>query len=106
MNRIVPLIAALALAAPGAAATYSARPATAPTAKRIVAKDVVWSCAAESCSGRTDSSRPVVLCQALARQAGRIEAFAANGVALASEELAKCNSAAKAPTGPALAKAE
>lgn len=96
MPRPVPFLAAIAaISAPAAAANYTATLAT-PESGRIVARDINWTCSAEGCQGATAESRPAVLCQALAKQTGRIENFMVDGRALSEPELAKCNSAAKA----------
>jgi hypothetical protein len=94
--------AAIFAAAPAAAATYSAK-LSSPASGHIVARDMNWACAGESCQGATDESRPVVLCQALAKQAGKVESFAVDGRAFGSAELDKCNAAAKPQAGKALA---
>ena len=95
------LTAAVLAMSPAAAATYSAKPA-APTAERFVARDINWTCAAGTCSGATAESRPAVLCQALAKHAGRIDSFAVDGRAFSAAELDKCNTAAKATPNTAL----
>ena len=94
--------AAIFAAAPAAAATYSAK-LSSPASGHIVARDMNWACAGESCQGATDESRPVVLCQALAKQAGKVESFAVDGRAFGSAELDKCNAGAKPQAGKALA---
>ena len=95
--------ATLLLPAAASAATYAAKPAVAVDAKRIVVRDIRWACAPAGCTGATEESRPLVLCQGLAKQAGRIDSFLVNGRALAPTDLAKCNSVARAATGQALA---
>ena len=47
-----------------------------------------------------------MICQGLAKKVGKLDAFTADGRALAADELAKCNALAKAGTtdGTALAK--
>ena len=87
--------AAFVAAAPAAAANYSARLAR-PAAGHIVARDINWACAGAACQGATDESRPPVLCQALVKQAGRVESFAVDGHAFSDAELGKCNASAKA----------
>ena len=99
MTRFAALIAASALfAAPALGANYSAKPLAAPTAAKIAGKDIGWSCSAGQCKGATDASRPLVICQDLAKRAGRLENFLADGRALGSADLEKCNSRAAAPT--------
>jgi len=96
-------LSAVALAAaPAAAATYSAKPAN-PTTERFIARDISWNCGPAACQGASDESRPAVLCQGLAKHAGRIESFLVDGRAFSPAELDKCNSAAKAGANPALA---
>lgn len=87
--------AAALLLAPAFAGTYSAKPAVAPTARHIVGRDISWVCGTNACQGSTDQSRPIILCQDLAKRAGRLESFVANGRALSATELDKCNSAVR-----------
>ena len=105
MNRVAAFIAVAALAAPAVAGTYSAKPVAAPAAAKIIGKDISWTCTDGSCRGSTEASRPVIICEDLAKRAGRIESFAADGKQLSAEQLAKCNSAANDGDVPALAKA-
>ena len=94
---------AIALAAaPAAAASYSAT-LTQPLTSKFIARDIVWSCGPAACQGATDESRPAVLCQGLAKRAGRIDTFLVNGRALAGPDLDKCNASAKAAPAQALA---
>ena len=90
-------LGAALLAAPLAvsAATYSARPIAPVAAKRIIASDISWTCAPEACRGSTQNSRPIVLCQGLAKKAGRLESFIVDGRALPVADLDKCNLAAR-----------
>ena len=68
------ILAAIAtgLAAPAAAASYSAKLAS-PATSKIIARDIVWNCGPAACQGATNESRPVVLCQSLAKRAGRVD---------------------------------
>ena len=94
--------AAGAIAAPATAASYSAKLA-APTTGRFIARDIVWACGADACQGSTQESRPAVLCQSLAKRAGKVDSFIVDGRAFTAAELDKCNVAAKAESGKALA---
>ena len=87
------LIAALA-AGPALATSYSAKPA-APVGAKVVAKQLVWSCGAGACRGTTGDSRPVIVCQSLARKVGRLDSFAADGRAFTAAELERCNASAR-----------
>ena len=103
MFRSVSLILGLALvAAPAAAANYAAT-LTTPTSGRFVARNIIWNCGAAACQGATNESRPAVLCQSLAKSAGRIESFLVNGRSFTPAELERCNASAKAGTDKALA---
>jgi hypothetical protein len=94
---------ALALtAASAAASSYSANP-TVPASGRFITRDIVWNCGPAACQGATDESRPLVLCQSLAKRAGRLDSFIADGRALSAAELDRCNASAKAPQTSALA---
>ena len=96
------LFALAALAAPAAGADYSAKLATALDG-HVVARELNWTCAGGNCQGRTNESRPVVLCEALAKHAGKVESFLVDGRELAEAELAKCNASAKTDNVRALA---
>src|SRR5438046_10747427 len=96
------LSAVLFASAPAGAATYSAA-LTQPTSGRFIARDIVWNCGPAACQGATEESRPVVLCQSLAKRAGRIESFLVDGRAFTAAELGQCNASAKTQPAQALA---
>jgi hypothetical protein len=103
MLRALVILSTLGLAsASAAAATYSAKPVV-PTTERIIARDIVWNCGSAACQGSTDDSRPVVLCQSLAKKAGKIESFTVDGRVLGASELEKCNTAARTLPSSAMA---
>lgn len=97
MVRSAFLIALAAAAAPATAASYSATLET-PATGRFIARDIVWSCGAAACQGATDESRPAVLCQSLAKRAGRVQSFIVDGRAFGAAELERCNAAARSGT--------
>ena len=95
MFRPLMAIAAAALAAsPSVAATYSAK-LIVPSTKRIIARDIIWNCGPAACQGATDESRPAVLCQSLAKRAGRVDSFIVDGQAFGPAALDRCNTAAR-----------
>ena len=95
MNRAAAFIAAASfLAAPAVAATYSAKPAAAPASAKIIGKDISWAREGDSYRGSTDTGRPLVICQDLAKRAGRLQSFITEGRALSAAELDKCNAKA------------
>jgi hypothetical protein len=106
MRRMLMLMSALSLAAPASAATYAGKPAAAADEAKFVARSIVWTLANGSYRGQTEESRPLVLCQSLAKRAGRLESFTVNGKAIAEADLAKCNAAAPNAPPPALAEAD
>ena len=96
MFRPIYALSVLALtAAPAFGATYSAK-LSAPSDGRIIARDISWTCGVDGCRGSTEESRPQILCQGLAKRAGRLDSFSANGRAFGAAELAQCNASAKA----------
>ena len=104
MTRFAVLFTAAAvLTAPAMAGSYSAKPLTAPATTKIIGKDISWVCGPDACQGSTDASRPLVLCQDLAKRAGRLQSFTADGRALSAAELDKCNASAKDGAPKALA---
>ena len=88
--------------APAVAANYSAK-LSVPTSERFIARDIVWSCGPAACRGATDESRPTVLCQSLAKRAGRVDSFLVDGRAFSQAELDRCNASAKASPTQSLA---
>jgi hypothetical protein len=106
MTRFALLFAAATLASsPAVAGSYSAQPVATPAKSKIVGRDIAWTCGPEACRGSTDSSRPILLCQDLAKRAGRIASFVADGRALSAAELDKCNASARAGAPAAVASA-
>ena len=95
MTRFAALLTLAVVAAPASAGTYAAKPAVAPGEARIIARDIAWNFAGGIFTGRTDESRPMVLCQGLAKRAGRLDSFTADGRAFTAADLAKCNASAK-----------
>ena len=102
MFRSVLALSALVTATAAGAAAYSAKPVTAASG-RLITRDIVWRCGPHACQGSSDESRPAVLCQSLAKRAGRIESFLVDGRAFSSAELDRCNASAKSQPAKALA---
>ena len=103
MTRFAPTFLALAVAAaPAAASNYSAT-LESPLTGRVIARDISWNCGPAACQGSTLESRPVVLCESLAKRAGRIGSFLVDGRAFTPAELDRCNASAKPETLKALA---
>lgn len=105
MSRALAFLATLAVAAPAAAATYSGKPVSPAQEAKFVSRDIIWTQVGASYQGKTNESRPLVLCQSLAKRAGRLESFSVNGRAIADADLAKCNAAAPGTSDGAIAEA-
>lgn len=73
-------------------AYYRAELASPAPEARFVARDVVWACKGASCIAGQGTSRPLIMCSALAKAAGPVTSFVAGGKALEADELARCNS--------------
>jgi carboxylesterase type B len=102
MLRPVLALSALLAATSAGAASYSAT-LSAPASGRLIARDIVWNCGPAACQGSTEESRPLVLCQSLAKRAGRIDSFIVNGRAFTGADLERCNASAKREPASALA---
>ncbi|WP_447765888.1 CC_3452 family protein [Sphingopyxis panaciterrae] len=91
------LVGGLAFASSAASAAggayYRAELASPAPKARFVARDVVWICDGASCVAGRGTSRPAIMCSTLAKQAGSVSAFTANGKAFDADELARCNGA-------------
>ena len=90
-------IAGLACWSPAATAAggtyYRAELANPAPEARFVARDVVWACKDASCIAGQGTSRPLIMCSALAKKAGPVTSFTAGGKALEADDLARCNAA-------------
>ncbi|HET7604555.1 MAG TPA: hypothetical protein VFK28_00615 [Sphingomicrobium sp.] len=103
MIRSATFLLGIAVAAgPAVASNYSATLAT-PTSGRMIVRDISWNCGAAACQGATDESRPLVLCQSLAKRAGHVDRFLVDGRAFTPAELERCNASAKPAPNKALA---
>ena len=102
LRAIIAGAAVAGLPASAAAASYSAT-LVKPTSERFIARDITWKCGPAACQGATEESRPLVLCQSLAKRAGPVAGFTVDGRALPAGDLDRCNSAAKLAPAQAMA---
>jgi len=58
---------------------------------RAVAGGVAWFCKGNICVAERGKSRPVRMCQSLARELGPVAEFKVDGEALEAEQLSTCN---------------
>ncbi|HEU5482183.1 MAG TPA: hypothetical protein VFU80_03690 [Sphingomicrobium sp.] len=108
LRSLLALSAFALVTTPAAAATYRAKPVAPVSESRIVARDVLWTCGAVSCVGSTQTGRPLVVCQSLAKKTGELASFTVEGRPIAAAELDRCNASAgatKASDSSALANA-
>jgi hypothetical protein len=105
MSRALILFAALAAASSAQAATYVGKPVAPVGESKFIARDIIWANAGGTYQGRTNESRPLVLCQSLAKRTGRLESFTVDGHAFADVDLAKCNAVAPGASDAATAEA-
>lgn len=94
MTRTASFLAALMIAAPAYAGSYIATPAANGHPAKVVTRDVAWKLQGNAFVARTDLSRPIVLCQGLAKKVGPLASFVADGRPMSAVELAKCNGSA------------
>jgi hypothetical protein len=85
------------LSAPAlAAGPFQAETNAPPAQERFVARDSIWRCSGSVCvSTNRTSTRPAVVCAALARQAGALKSFSTEGRAFDAAELQSCNARAR-----------
>lgn len=89
-------LSALAAATPALAVapTIEAR-LDAPAAQRIITRSGSWACQEDGCITRNAESRPAIMCELLAKEAGTIAAFSVDGAAFDEKRLSKCNKKAR-----------
>ena len=79
-----------------AAGPFQAEPQAPPAQQRFVARDSIWRCGEAGCvSTNRTSTRPAIVCAALARQVGSLRSFSDEGRAFAAEQLENCNRSAR-----------
>jgi hypothetical protein len=60
-----------------------------------VARDTLWRCNGNECTASAATSRPAIVCAAMAREVGTLSSFTFRGEPIDAEALAKCNSRAR-----------
>jgi hypothetical protein len=97
---VLGLAGAMALAGAASAAQPSAAWLTLKTKTsrdHIVQDGAVWQCKLTVCrAAKVKTAEPAAVCKGLAGQLGELTAFSWQGAALSAEDLAACNTAAKA----------
>jgi len=86
---VIGLSPAQAVAAgPGYSATLEA---ALPAPKSEIVNSVMWKCAGATCAAPDQGSRPVLVCQKVAKKFGTVARFTAPSGELSADDLAKCN---------------
>ena len=78
-----------AAAAPAWWSAGLAKPLESP--RSAIVNSVMWKCAGDQCSAPAQDSRPLLVCQKVARKFGTVTRFVSPAGALSADELAKCN---------------
>jgi len=74
---------------------YVATPAAQPTKTSLMTHETVWRLSDTAYVADKAPEREAILCQLVARDAGKLSGFSAGGQAFDADALAKCNAHAK-----------
>ena len=77
------------------AAYYVATPVAAPARTTFIADGTVWKWNETAFTASKGSQREAIVCETIARRAGKLSAFTAAGQPFDADALAKCNARAK-----------
>ena len=89
----VTLVATPALAQSGP--FYVATPETPPARTTLMTRETVWHVSGISYVTARQPERPAILCELVARTAGRLTSFTVAGQAFDADKLARCNAAVR-----------
>ncbi len=90
------ILSLVLLSGPAFAAGFQAETNSRPSQQRFVAHDSIWRCDGTNCvSTNRTSTRPAIVCAALARQVGALRSFSTDGRAFGAGELQSCNARAR-----------
>lgn len=102
MRQLSSLVSAFAFGAAALAGTAQAAPRggsiaalAAPLAepRQEIISGVLWKCAGGQCTAASEGSRPLLVCQRVAKTFGQVARFSSPAGELSSEELSRCNGA-------------
>ncbi|MBX3563266.1 MAG: hypothetical protein KF730_01700 [Sphingomonas sp.] len=74
---------------------YSASPVTAPAKTSMITRSTVWKCADGTCVANKADARDSIVCELVAKEVGKLNAFRANGTDFDAAALEKCNAKAR-----------
>ena len=69
---------------------YRAELAQPVESKTEIVRGTAWSCKGTVCVARKSNSRPVIVCQRVAKELGDVKSFTVKGETIAEDKLAKC----------------
>lgn len=65
-----------------------------PAPRQEIVGGLLWKCAGGQCAAPADGSRPVMVCQRIARTFGTVTRFTSPAGELSGEDLSRCNTPA------------
>lgn len=71
--------------------TFSAALSAPAAARQAIVAGALWKCAGDHCAAPADGSRPLLVCQRVAKAFGPVASFTGPTGALSSADLARCN---------------
>jgi hypothetical protein len=100
MRQLLTVVSASALGLVGFAGTAEAAPRGGAFAslvtpllqpKQEIVSGVLWKCDGERCAAASDGSRPLLVCQRVAKAFGQVARFSTPAGELSSEDISRCN---------------
>lgn len=100
MRQLLTVVSALALGLTAFAGTVQAAPRSGSFAalaapllepRQEIVSGVLWKCQGERCAAASDGSRPLLVCQRVAKAFGQIARFSTPAGELSSEDISRCN---------------
>ncbi|MBV1690976.1 hypothetical protein KRR38_25680 [Novosphingobium sp. G106] len=100
MRQFPTLLSAFALGLAAFAGTAQAAPRSGAFAslvtpllqpKQEIVSGVLWKCDGEHCAAASDGSRPLLVCQRVAKAFGQVARFSTPAGELSSEDISRCN---------------
>ena len=99
LSLTVPVCAVMTMfAAPAAAQSgpfYVATPETPPARTTLMTRETIWHVSGASYVTARQPERAAILCELVARSAGRLSSFTVGGQAFDTDKLARCNAAVR-----------
>jgi hypothetical protein len=100
MRQLLTMVSAVALGLAAFAGTAQAAPRSGAFAalvtpllqpKQEIVSGVLWKCEGERCAAASDGSRPLLICQRVAKTFGQVARFSTPAGELSSDDISRCN---------------